>query len=133
MNVRNSSRGMRMADAVAEMFGSTKWSRPRGPRGEEADVVLPEDLAPEEGEHESELLVAHRPVEPARDARAGGVGPFLCLEQRALDPLEQDLERRDVEVDPLEPIHDRRRLERGGSAEPISSATIGSMRRSVAR
>ena len=94
MNVRNSSRGIRIAVAVPTMLGSTKWRRPaRRPGREEADVVLAQDLAPQEGEHEAELLVADRSVQPARDRTPGGVRAGLRLEQQALDPLEQRLGR----------------------------------------
>ena len=45
--------------------------------GQQADVVLAEHLAPEEGEHEAELLVADRAVQPARGGASGGVGSLL--------------------------------------------------------
>ena len=45
-------------------------------------------------------------------ARPAVSGPSCASSSVSLDALEQDAEGRQVEVDPLEPVDDRRRLER---------------------
>ncbi len=101
---RNAHRGRGADDVLLDEVQAPA----RRSGGEEADVVLPEDLAAEEREHEAELLVADGAVQPARHRAARGVRALLLLQHRALDALEEDAEGGEVQVDPLEPVDDRR-------------------------
>ena len=105
---RNAHRGRGADDVLLDEVQAPA----RRSGGEEADVVLPEDLAAEEREHEAELLVADGAIQPARHRAAGGVRALLLLQHRALDALEEDAEGGEVQVDPLEPVDDRGDLER---------------------
>ena len=134
MKLRNSSSGTPRLVAVASMFCSTKSSRPRArDRSQQADVVLAEHLAGEEGEEEAELLVAYAAIDDARQRAARGVLAALRVRDDLLHAAEQLLEGRHVEVDPLDAIDHRGHLERRRQLRSDPSATSGSMRSSVSR
>ena len=129
MKVRNSSRGMPHRGGRADDVRLDEVQAPaRRPRGQEADVVLAEDLAAEEREHEAELLVADRAVQPARH-RAARRCPGPPAARASSCSIRS---KRTRKVARFRSTHSRRSTTAGissasGSCEPISSATIGSI------
>ena len=115
--------GRRAPAALAVMFGSTKFRRPRAGRrrGQQADVVLAEHLARQERHQEARAAGCR-----ATDSRSGPKArPGVSAAGRRLghDPLhaaEELLEGRQVEVDPLA----------AGRSPPASRARAAARRRS---